>query len=255
MRKRFIFDLDGTLIPCERYYQQRINMFWAFMEIELGHDVPTVATVAHMVERENWRLIEEQGGFYDGIFAQSLVNTYVLLAEGLGMTPKKNVKEKLHLLGKSVFDSENYHDTVFQGVFEILDFLLGKGDELVLYTKGSPIVQQMKLDVNGLTKYFPHPVITPMKDRNGFSELVGDFDKSCVYKVGNSTRSDVIPATQIGIRVIHIPREEWSYENNHNGIEHPELVVRLKNVLDIMKIYPRLDTEWDSLTLAKKDSP
>lgn len=252
--KTFIFDLDDTLIPCERYYQQRIANFFVFLDSELSYFTPTVVAVAKAVETENARLIGEQGGFFEDIFPKSLVNTYVALAQAAGIPVKKELEKRFRDIGESVFDETNYNDTLYPHAKETLDFLVDMGDELILYTKGPPDVQMRKVSGNGLLKYFPHPIITHQKNADEFLRIIGDRDRSRTYKVGNSVRSDVNPSTEAGIRVFYIPsHSNWSYESDHNGIERKELVCQAESIRDLQRVYPLLDTAWDSLTLARQE--
>ncbi len=223
------------------------------MDSEFKDDVPTVLLVADMVEKENGRLIDERGGFEEDIFALSLVNTYAALSKMASSAVSETRKDQLFWLGMSVWDPENYEHTLLPGVIEVLDMIKGNGDMLKIYTKGPKKHQRMKLEVNGLLEYFPHPFITRMKNASQLDTIVDGHDKDHTYKVGNSVRSDVNPATAAGIRAIYIPREEWLYEQGHNGIERKDRVVRLESIRDLQRTYPLLDTEWDSLTLARQE--
>jgi putative hydrolase of the HAD superfamily len=100
------------------------------------------------------------------------------------------------------------------GATAVLDFLLTKGDELILYTKGCKPVQKKKIEVNNLHQWFEASDIhiVPDKSANDLEKIIGCRDRDLCYKVGNSVRSDVKPALAAGIKVIYIPFDTWSYE-------------------------------------------
>ncbi|MFH1072252.1 MAG: HAD hydrolase-like protein [Nanoarchaeota archaeon] len=242
MQKTFIFDLDDTLIPCEIHYSRCTIMFISRMYEEFlkiaPTRVPTPQIISHLVEEENSRLINEQGGFYKEIFAQAFVETYRKLCALSKLEPIKETEEQVFQLGMSVFDPENYQNTVLPGVIETLNFLLEKGDEILVYTKGPEDSQRMKIEVNGLTTFFPNPIITHNKHHDQLKKIIGARDKERTFKVGNSVKSDINPALAAGIRAIHIPAETWSHEDEM--VKDPEKVIVFSHIQDIMRRYDEL---------------
>lgn len=103
---------------------------------------------------------------------------------------------------------------LIEGVEETLERLAGR-NELLLFTKGRPDEQRMKIDRSGLGPYFTHCEIVKEKDRQSYSELVEarGLEKARTWMVGNSPRSDVNPALELGLGAVYVPHPmTWSLE-------------------------------------------
>jgi putative hydrolase of the HAD superfamily len=135
------------------------------------------------------------------------------------------------------------------GAKETLDFLAMQGDELMLLTKGDYDIQRRKLIATGCNRWFggisdERVQIVSRKDQEIFDKVVGDRDKSRIWAVGNSAKSDVIPALRAGLKVIYIPQESWAYEKHDHDdpilTDNPRLVtfdkiIRIKEKYDSLK--------------------
>jgi putative hydrolase of the HAD superfamily len=92
---------------------------------------------------------------------------------------------------------------------------LGARHRLYLLTKGDPAEQQRKIDASGLAEHFGALHIVREKDAAVYRELTGrhDFDPASTWMIGNSPRSDILPARAAGWNAVFIPQEiTWSLE-------------------------------------------
>ena len=109
---------------------------------------------------------------------------------------------------------------------------------LVVFTKGELQDQENKLKRSGLVKYFSHVEITSNKTEVEFQQLcehLGILPEELLM-VGNSLKSDIAPALNIGASAIHIPfHVTWQLEN-FEDIEHHRLVKisHFNEILDIL---------------------
>ena len=55
------------------------------------------------------------------------------------------------------------------------------------------------------------------KDANELANLVQEFSGCQVVVVGNSMKSDILPAVQLGIPAIRVLRTSWRYEDIDDG--------------------------------------
>ncbi len=97
---------------------------------------------------------------------------------------------------------------------------------LVVFTKGELQDQENKLHRSGLAKYFSHVEITSNKTEVEFQQLCEHLDilPSQLVMIGNSLKSDIAPALNIGASAIHIPfHVTWQLEH-FEDIEHERLV-------------------------------
>jgi putative hydrolase of the HAD superfamily len=85
---------------------------------------------------------------------------------------------------------------------------------LALLTKGDEVVQRSRLGASGLAPYFEAVSIVAEKNEVAFRALLVHFDSrpQQAWSVGNSLRSDIIPAIALGMRAIWIDAHVWEYE-------------------------------------------
>ena len=107
---------------------------------------------------------------------------------------------------------------------------------LVVFTKGELQDQENKLYRSHLDKYFSHVEITSNKTETEFSQLCEhlDVEPSQLLMVGNSLKSDIAPALNIGAWAIHIPfHVTWQLEH-FEDIEH-ERLTKITHFNEILK--------------------
>lgn len=129
------------------------------------------------------------------------------------------------------------HETVelMPGVTETLG-QLRRRHELLLLTKGDRDEQQLKLDVSGLAENFAHVEIVAEKTVDTYRDLVSrrGLNPDHTWMIGNSPRSDVIPARAAGLRAVFIPHPHtWALE--HAEVDATDQgVLTLRTVVDLL---------------------
>ena len=101
------------------------------------------------------------------------------------------------------------------GVVETLDEL-GRRHQLLMLTKGAVDEQQRKIDASGLAPHFRHVHIVAEKDVATYRWLVEirGLDPPNSWMIGNSPRSDIVPARAAGMNAVFIPNENtWALEH------------------------------------------
>jgi putative hydrolase of the HAD superfamily len=104
---------------------------------------------------------------------------------------------------------------LIDGVPETLEHLASRHD-LILFTKGHPEEQKLKIDRSGLGVYFGHTAIVKEKDRDAYAKLAHDLqlDPERAWMVGNSPKSDINPALAAGLNAVFIPHAHtWALEH------------------------------------------
>ena len=124
------------------------------------------------------------------------------------------------------------------GVVEVLDNL-SETYELVLITKGDLMDQERKISISKIDKWIKNIEIVSEKHsttyRNIFSRL-GSVDESVM--VGNSIKSDAVPAVQAGAWGIHVPYPiAWELELAEPMSDHERYfeAKSLSNAVDIIR--------------------
>ena len=104
---------------------------------------------------------------------------------------------------------------LIDGVRETLADLASR-HELILFTKGHPEEQKLKIDRSGLGFHFRHTAIVKEKDPVSYRNLVRECSLALdrAWMIGNSPRSDINPALEVGLHAVHIPHAQtWSLED------------------------------------------
>ena len=129
------------------------------------------------------------------------------------------------------------------GVTETLPWL-GERFRLFLLTKGDQEVQVSKLERSGLAHHFEGVHVVQEKDDEVLKGLMVDYglQPEMTWMVGNSPRSDINPALEVGIGAVHIPHSNtWSFERQE--IADPERVVVLKSFGELRKLFNKMGKE------------
>jgi putative hydrolase of the HAD superfamily len=111
---------------------------------------------------------------------------------------------------------------------------------LVLITKGDLFDQERKLAQSGLIELFKAVEIVSDKSAATYARIfsaMGD-GPSRGLMVGNSLRSDILPALEAGAFAVHVPHAlTWAYEHVEEPVEHPRLYVmeRISSVVDLIE--------------------
>jgi putative hydrolase of the HAD superfamily len=219
MKMSILFDLDDTLIYCNKYFNLVLDQFADMMlDWFSGYGVDRGTLLAKHTELDIAGV--QLFGFKSEHFPQSFVDTYRYFCEQ-HRRPKSSEEEKwLWDLGISVYEHEV---EPYPHMEETLDELSRSGHRLHLYTGGDPVIQQRKIERMNLERYFEDRIYIRMrKNTEALKDILqaGRFDADRTWMIGNSLRTDVLPAVECGINAIYMKREqEWTY--NMLTIETP----------------------------------
>ena len=115
-------------------------------------------------------------------------------------------------LGHSVYD---FQAEPYPNMEETLLRAVSQGHELHLYTGGELLIQRKKIDQMQLDRYFgPRIYVRSKKNTEAMEGILqeGNFNRQSTWMIGNSIRTDVIPALTTGINAIHMKTDaEWIY--------------------------------------------
>lgn len=202
-RQTLIFDADDTLWENNILFERVVDDFIGW----LNHPTLDHGAIRHIlndIERAN---VVAHGYGVHG-FLESLADTFAQLNE----RPTSEA-ERLEIedLAQDLIDMRI---DLVPGVDETLAFLKRR-HELLLLTKGREEDQQKKIDVSGLGHYFDEIIIVPEKDAQVYHDLATrrGLDRSLSWMIGNSPKSDILPALEAGMRAVFIPNDNtWQLE-------------------------------------------
>ncbi|KIL34730.1 HAD family hydrolase [Cohnella kolymensis] len=211
MKQRILFDLDDTLAHCNKYFNFILEQFTDEMTTWFGPAGISKETI--IVKHTELDIAGvKQLGFKSEHFPQSFVDTYRYFQSMTGRAGSPLEEENLWKLGLSVYEQEVEPYPMME---EALEALRRKGHELHLYTGGDALIQRRKIEQLKLERYFHDRIyVRQLKNTPAMEQILSDggFDRANTWMIGNSLRTDVLPALECGIHAVYLKHEqEWAY--------------------------------------------
>jgi putative hydrolase of the HAD superfamily len=202
-RQVLIIDGDDTLWENNVYFEQSIEDFIDF----LAHSRLSREQVRETLD-EVERLNARTHGYGSAAFARNLRETYERLAE---REVEPQALDQVMGLARRITETEL---KLLPAVAETLDYLKGR-HRLLLFTKGQPEEQHLKVQRSGLVDRFDEVVVAREKDVTAYRRLIGErrLPRETAWMIGNSPRSDINPALEAGLGAVYIPHPQtWRLE-------------------------------------------
>ena len=215
IRQHLIFDADDTLWESNIVFEQVIEEFIAWLDHPaLSRD--EVRAALDDIERAH----SAEHGYGTKVFAISLEVTV----------------QRLHEREPTVADRETIARLTARLAWERLDIIpgvpetlaeLGRRHDLLMLTKGEHAEQAGKIERSGLAHLFRRTVITPEKTADTYRDLVAEesLDPARTWMIGNSPRSDILPAVAAGLRGVLVPNPHtWRLEHDDLPDHHDRIL-------------------------------
>ena len=219
------FDADDTLWQNEQFFQLSKAGFTTLLA-DHG-DTHHVASRLLEAERRNLKLY----GFGAKGFTLSMIETALEVTDG---TVPQTVIGKILALGRAMLD---YPIETLPHVHETLEALAGKY-RIILITKGDLFDQERKLAQSGLGDFFDAVEIVSDKKPAVYERVFARHADGAAQAmmIGNSLKSDVIPALEAGAWGVHVPHElVWELDHADAPEGHPRF-----RTIDTLKPLPEL---------------
>lgn len=208
-KQTILFNLDDTLVYCNRYFNRVIGEF--LDQMTKWFDSLSSDEIRQKQLEIDLNAIEKYGLASDR-FPESFVRTYKFFCDKTGKKQKKSDMDSLRDLGFKVFKIP-VEPVPFMN--ETLEQLKAEGHELYLHTGGDEVNQRRKISQLELTTYFEHRIfISERKDTTALSDILKTIgaEPKITWMIGNSLRTDIKPAVEKNINAIYIPAEtEWEF--------------------------------------------
>ncbi|MFF7636159.1 HAD family hydrolase [Kitasatospora sp. NPDC008050] len=198
-----VFDADDTLWENNIRFERAIE---AFLD-EVAPPAPSRAAARATldgIEAAN----AARHGYGSQVFLRSLGECHEQL-HGRAATAAE--RDRLAALAASITSAEV---ELIPGVAQTLA-ALARRHELLLLTKGDLAEQQAKIDASGLADHFKAVHIVPEKDVAAYRRLIDThtLPPERTWMIGNSPKSDVLPARAAGLNAVYIPHQHtWALE-------------------------------------------
>jgi putative hydrolase of the HAD superfamily len=220
------FDADDTLWINEPYFQETESEFCNLMHSFA--DPSAVSEILYRTELQNLALY----GYGVKGFVLSMIETSLRISEN---KMPQEITEKIIVLGKELL---NLPIQLLEGTETVLQ-QLSPHYKLIVATKGDLLDQERKLKKSGLGKYFHHVEIMSDKTGKEYLSLLKHLDikPEEFVMIGNSIKSDILPALKIGSYAIHIPFHTiWEHEKVDEEITHPHFI-ELESISQLTSLF------------------
>lgn len=222
------FDADDTLWQNEQFFRLTEARF---TELLADHAEPAQLS-ARLLEAERRNLAHY--GFGIKGFTLSMIETAVEVTEG--RVPGQIIGKILDV-GREML---SHAVETLPGAEETLRALAGS-HRIVLITKGDLFDQERKLAQSGLGELFAAIEIVSDKSSATYRRIFdrhGDGPERAMM-VGNSLKSDVVPAIEAGAWGVFVPHElTWALEH----VEAPSAAERFRQIVRLDELPALLDT-------------
>ncbi|MFG2100892.1 MULTISPECIES: HAD family hydrolase [Micromonospora] len=220
-----VFDADDTLWENNLLFERVIDDFLAWL------DHPTLDRVAIRAVLDD---IERANAAVHGYGSKVFLHSLGECLERLRQRPATEAERReIQELAVALVE---HQVELMPGVADALDELAGR-HALLLLTKGDREEQQRKLDASGLLHHFQAAHIVPEKDVDTYRWLTREhgFDPAAGWMIGNSPKSDILPARAAGMNAVFIPNDNtWVLEHDELDPADPG-VLHLTAFPDLLK--------------------
>ncbi len=197
------FDADDTLWHNERFFQDTQTRF-----TEMLRDHADPADLDSRLLAAERRNIGHYGYGVKG-FTLSMIETAIEVTDG--RVPGETIAGLL-AMGRDMLD---HPMELLPHAREAVEWAAGS-HRVVLITKGDLLHQERKLAQSGLGDLFDAVEIVSEKDASTYTRIFGAAHggTEAAVMVGNSLKSDIVPAIEAGSRAVHIPHDvTWDLEH------------------------------------------
>lgn len=197
------FDADDTLWHNERHFRMSEERFADLLKDYADPD--------HLAERLLAAEKKNVGHYGFGVkgFVLSMIETAIEVTEE--RVPARVIKE-LIASGQELL---SYPIELMPGAGEVVEQMAGQY-KLIVITKGDLLDQERKLAQSGLGEMFDGVEIVSDKTAAMYEQLFVKWSNgsSGAMMIGNSMKSDVIPAIEAGAWGVYVPSEiTWALEH------------------------------------------
>jgi putative hydrolase of the HAD superfamily len=214
-----VFDGDDTLWSTEPLYDRARDEARAEVA-RAGLDGDEWERLERRFDVENVRHF----GFSIERFPTSCVEAYEAVARSSGIPVKPDVRERVRLAAQAVFKQD---PPLVVGARETLQDLRGRGVKLALLTKGDHDLQARRVERSGIADLFDVIRVVREKPPTAFRSIVAELhvEPEHAWSIGNSIRSDILPALEVGLRAVWIDAHVWEHERHEGAFAHKQVLV------------------------------
>jgi FMN phosphatase YigB (HAD superfamily) len=206
LKYKYVFsDLDDTLSTCQENYDKNSDEVIYLINKYTGIKNEDILSIYDGIKIN----LAKKIGYSKSRYPISWVETYfqcqLLSKKEVDMQQIKSVYNKANAIHMAKVK-------LFPGTKEAIIKMKESGINLYIVTAGDATSQNRKIDMLGIREYFNICYVLKEKNAYTMSEIFGSKDRSRCVMIGNSKKSDILPAYENNVFGIRIKRDTWSYE-------------------------------------------
>jgi putative hydrolase of the HAD superfamily len=220
-----IFDADNTLWEVESLYDDaRRNL--SSMLAARGADETLVGNIQQAIDEELYKMLGYSAERFPASFDRTLLHFFP--------TASEDDRAQIRSLAEKVF----IQPAIVHVALADLVNHLSPHYKLGILTAGEAWVQQGRLDQFIHRHHFTTEIV-PHKDVGAFEQFIVkyDVDRARSWMVGDSLRSDIIPAHAVGLKCILLQSHNW-HRVEMEQMTIPAYVRRVNDLSEILRVIP-----------------
>jgi putative hydrolase of the HAD superfamily len=224
-----IFDADNTLWDVESLYNNARQTFCTYVADLLSRqsmERKLVEGNTDTLQRHRDIQLQKTHGYSSARFARSFEDTLSFLLPFSSPDEMRHVRN----LAMNVFEMEA---VTYDGLESAID-ALSQHYRLAIITAGERWVQERRLEAFKFRERFSRIDIVDHKSPDVFDAFCQreEVDRDRSWVVGDSLRSDILPAIQVGLRAVHFEAPNWTYESTHK----PDGILSARTMQDVVAL-------------------
>ncbi len=213
MSKWVIFDMDNTLINTEPLYLDAIDKFVRTMA-EWGYPKDEVAKRQGAIDAG---LLAKMGYSTDRFaesFEQTLREFESQKTYGDGDEPptRKLFEQRIALVRRIAMHVFNQKSIEYDYAMAAVRDIVAQGYKIAVITAGERWVQVKRFDDLTMRNLFHDCWVVLHKDAQAFRDFCAkhEVDRAKSFMIGDSLKSDILPAVEAGLNAIHLQTSNWT---------------------------------------------
>ena len=206
MRHAVFLDGDDTLWRTQEIYDEAKKQFSALMQ-SVGINDNEIITKLDDLDMQRVPI----RGFIVERFTESMLILYTQLSTTYGLQWQAGVEKDIRSIGTLI----SRPPQLYEDALVALNILRDK-TQLYLFSAGKPSIQRRKINKLDINNYFKEVYIVPSKNDGTLRRIIEEIGllPSQTWLVGNSFRSDILPAVNVGLNAILVARGNWKYDTS-----------------------------------------
>lgn len=213
--KHVFFDLDHTLWDFDKNSALTFEKIFNLNQIEVG--LNDFLSVYEPINLKYWKLYREEKVTKSVLRYGRLKEAF----DGIGITVEDNM---IYHLSEAYIDQLSTFNHLFDGTFEILDYLTEKY-ELHIITNGFEEAQEKKMTTSNIKSYFKTVTNSEMVGVKKPNPKIFNFALNLAkakpnesIMIGDSLEADIEGAHKIGMDTIHFDYKDSHSNHNYKRI-------------------------------------